>query len=85
MSVIAKVVEIDFSTKEVTVEAYSNNRRILRSPMHVKGMVANGKDATEQANKNKEVITKELRKELKAFTGKLWGGLDIQFCVKLGG
>lgn len=85
MSIIAKVVSVDFKTRVITVEAYSETHRVFKSPMVIKGLICNAKDTLHAAQKNRELITKALQKELKAFTKPIWGGLTVQICVWLGG
>ncbi|MCU4521965.1 hypothetical protein [Acinetobacter ursingii] len=61
MTVQAQITEVNFANRTVTVEAFQNGKKILKSPMRYQRFT-------------KKDIESQIRKELKAYDGPLWGG-----------
>jgi hypothetical protein len=71
VSVEVQITAIDRTKQVVTVEAYHDSKRILKSPMPYK-------------TETRASIESSLRKELKNFERPSWGGMSIVFMCRIG-
>lgn len=72
MTVQAQITEVNFANRTVTVEAFQNGKKILKSPMRYQRFT-------------KKDIESQIREELKAYDGPLWGGLSVVFNIRIDG
>lgn len=68
MTVQIRIIEHNPTAKTVTVEAYSNSHRIMRSPM-------------KYTTYTRKALDTLLKKGLKAFDTPQWGGYDVLYLI----